>query len=154
TPTITSASPAFWSLGATTYLFMGTTGNILKFNATSQVIDSTNTNPGSASVYGRIVVTGVNTLFAGDDGGTMWSLSPINFAGTATNWSYVVSGDSIKSSAYYDFSSTTLHFGTEGGKVVVLNSSGTALTGYPYVPGTASDPIRSSVLYFGGILAV
>src|SRR5438874_1014852 len=32
--------------------------------------------------------------------------------------------------------------------------AGDRAAGYPYVPGTASDPIRSSVLYFGGILAV
>jgi len=153
TPTITSASPSVWVSGASTYLLMGLTGNIIKFNAGTQVIDSTNTNPGSASIRGRVVVT-LDTVFAGDDGGTMWSIAAANFGGTNKNWSYAVAGDSIRSSAFYDFNNATLHFGTDGGKVVVLNSIGASLTGYPYVPGTTSDSIRSSVLYFSGILAV
>jgi outer membrane protein assembly factor BamB len=154
TPTITSASPAIAIGNGVTNLYIGTTGNIIQFNATSQVLAATNTNPGSASVRGRIVATVLNQVFAGDDGGTMWAILGSNFAGTNKMWSYAVAGDSIRSSPFYDGTSNTLHFGTEAGKIVVLNSSGVALTGYPYVPGTTSDPIRGGILYVNGILVV
>jgi outer membrane protein assembly factor BamB len=125
----------------------------MKFNATSQVIDSTNTNPGSASVRGRVLATSANRVFAGDDGGTMWAMDTNNFAGTNKMWSYVVAGDSIQSSPYAD--STGVYFGTDGGKVVGLNvTTGAALTGYPLVPAATTDKIRTAPLSQGGLLVV
>jgi hypothetical protein len=152
TPVITSAAPALWTSGGTTYLFMGLAGNIIKLDVSNQVLDATNTNPGSAAIRGRVVPTSANRLFAGDDGGTMWALNPSSFGGTNKLWSYAVASDSIRSSPYYDYASTTVHFGTDGGKVIALNSSGIPLTGYPYLPGSTSDSIRSALLYAGGIL--
>jgi hypothetical protein len=96
-------------------------------------------------------------VFAGDDGGTMWALDPNNFAGTNKVWSYVVSGDSIQSSPYVDTNGSAIgvYFGTDGGKVVGLNwQTGAALTGFPFVPGTTSDSIRTAMLSQGGLLVV
>jgi hypothetical protein len=84
----------------------------------------------------------------------MWAIDASSFGGTNKLWSYTVAGDSIRSSAFYDYTSATLHFGTDGGKLVALDSSGTPLIGCPYVPGTASDSIRSALLYYGGVVAV
>ena len=154
TPVVTSASPSLWTSGATSYLFIGLVGNIIKLNVTNQTLDSTNTNPGSAAVRGRVAAATSN-VFAGDDGGTFWSISPTNFSGTNKQWSYPVAGDSIQSSPVVDFTGGIVHFGTDGGKVVAINvGTGTARTGYPYVPGTTSDQIRSALLYVNGVLAV
>jgi hypothetical protein len=156
TPVITSAQPALWASGVTTYMFMGLTGNAMKFDATNQLLDSTNTNPGSAAVRGRILPTLAIRVFFGDDAGTMWAVDPNNFAGTNKLWSYTVAGDSIQSQPFYDYTGAILQFGTEAGKIVALdtNANGAVKTGYPYVPGTTSDAIRSALLYFNGVLAV
>lgn len=152
TPTLTSASPVLWTSGATHYAFMGMSGNIIKVNLSNQTVDATNINPGSATVYGRIGIGGTTRVFAGDDGGSFWAIDPTNFAGTSRVWQYAVSGDSIKGFPYYDSGTAVVHFGTELGKIVALNSSGVALTGYPLTPGSTSDAIRA-VLYVNGILA-
>jgi len=159
TPTITSSAPGLWSDGTSTYLFMGMVGNILKFNASTQMFDSTNTNPGSAAIYGRVVPSAaLGTVFAGDDGGTMWAINATTFSGTNKLWSYPVSGDSIKSSPYVDASATTaagVYFGTEAGKVIGLaNATGALLANYPVTPDGATDPIRTAPLYNGGLLIV
>ena len=156
TPTLTATSPSTWVSGGTTYLFLGLAGHLLKVDITNQMLSADNTNPGSASVWGRISIgTKVtNRVFAGDDGGNFWSIDPANFAGTNKQWSYAVAGDQIKSSPFYDYTTNVVHFGTEGGKVVALNASGSVLAaGYPYTPGTASDSIRSALLYQGGVIA-
>jgi hypothetical protein len=158
TPAVTTAAPAVATISGTTYLFLGTAGNILQINAGGQTLAATNTNPGASSVYGRISVStygGTNRVMAGDSGGNFWSIDPANFSGTNRQWTYAVSSDSIRSSAYSDSLTGTVQFGTDAGKVVVLNTStGTARTGYPYTPGTASDSMRTALLYTGGILAV
>jgi len=154
TPVITTAAPALIA-GSGGALYLGVTGKVLKFDFTNQVLSATNDSPGSASIYGRVSVTSSGTrVFAGDDAGNMWALDPNNFSGTNKLWSYLVSGDAIKSSPYYDHANSVLMFGTEAGKVVALNSSGAALTGYPFTPGSSSDAIRSALLYVNGILAV
>lgn len=156
TPAITSTAPALWTNGGATYLFFGLTGHIVKLDVTNQVLDADNSNPGSASVWGRILV-GASTasrVFAGDDGGKVWAIDPSGFAGTSKVWSYSVSGDMIKSSGYYDYATNTVHYGTEAGKVLALSSAGAALTGYPYTPGSTSDAIRSALLYRSGVLVV
>jgi hypothetical protein len=156
TPTITSTAPALWTNAGTSYLFLGVAGHLLEINASNQTLAADNTNPGTASISGRIAIgtKTTNRILGGDDGGTFWSIDPSNFAGTNKQWSYAVSGDAIKSSPYYDYATNTVMFGTEAGKVVALGPTGAALTGYPYVPGSTTDAIRSAVLYYGGILAV
>jgi len=156
TPTVTTASPAVWTSGATTYAFVGSVGHILEINVSNQSLAADNSNPGGASVFGRIVLGTKNTnrIFAGDDAGRLWAIDPTNFAGTNKLWSYTVASDAIKSSPYYHYATDTLHVGTEAGKVVVLDSTGAALTGYPYLPGTTSDAIRAGLLYWSGILVV
>ena len=153
TPQITSASPALWSSGATSYLFIGVAGNIVKLNVSNQTLDATNTNPGSASIAGRISI-GSGRIFAGDTGGNLWAIDANNFAGTNKLWQYTVSGDSIAGSLLYDAANQVVHFGTEMGKIAAVSSAGTALTGYPFTPGSTSDSIRSAPLYINGILAV
>jgi hypothetical protein len=158
TPVITSAAPSLWTdSGGTSYLFIGLTGNIIEFKVSNQTLAATNTNPGSASVYGRIGIgsggSNPNRVFAGDDSGKFWAIDPSNFSGSNKVWSYGVGGDSIKSSVYWDYGTGAVHFGTEAGKVVALDSSGAALTGFPYTPGTSSDAIRSALLYGSGVIA-
>ncbi|HEY7375114.1 MAG TPA: LamG-like jellyroll fold domain-containing protein [Polyangia bacterium] len=152
TPVITSATPTIWIVGNVTYMYFGVTGNILKFNTGTQTLEATNSNPGSASIRGRVAAFG-NFVFAGDDAGTMWAVDQRNFAGTNKLWSYPIAGDSIWSSPFYDSTNATLHFGTDGGKVVAISSAGVVRTGYPYVPGTTSDAFRSALLYVNGVLA-
>jgi hypothetical protein len=151
TPVITSASPALWTSGPATYLFMGVAGNIIKVNVTNQTLDATNTNLGTASVYGRIGL-GSSRVFAGADSGDLWAIDANNFTSTNRLWRYAVTGDSIKSSPYYDSSTAVVHFGTERGKMAAVNSGGVPLTGYPFVAGSTSDAIRAAPLYRNGIL--
>ena len=75
--------PGSGPAASTTYLFFGLVGNIIKFNATTQTLDSTNTNPGSAAIRGRVLPTVHDRVFAGDDAGTMWAIYADNFAGHA-----------------------------------------------------------------------
>jgi hypothetical protein len=155
TPVLTAATPGAWNSGSTTYLFFGTVGNIIKFNATTHLVEATNTNPGAAAVRGRVLPTVTNRVFAGDDAGRMWAIDANNFGGTAMLWSYAVPGGSpIQSAPHYDYTGQVLLFGTDAGQVIALNSSGAALTGYPFVPGAASDAVRSALLYATGIVAV
>jgi hypothetical protein len=156
TPVVTTAAPAMWANGGITYAFLGTVGHIIQVDVTNQTVVADNSNPGSASVWGRIGLgtNGANRVLAGDDGGKFWAIDPASFSATNKAWSYTVTGDSIKSSPLYHFSSNTVQFGTEAGKVVVLNSSGAALTGYPYTPGTSSDAVRAGIFYTYGILVI
>ena len=91
TPVVTGAAPALWPNGATSYLFVGLTGNIVKLNVTNQTLDATNTNPGAASVYGRISI-GTGRVFAGDSGGNLWAIDPNTFSGTNRLWQYTIAG--------------------------------------------------------------
>jgi fibronectin-binding autotransporter adhesin len=156
TPTITSATPSMWISGATAYLFLGVVGNLLAIDITNQAIAASNTNLGTASSWGRIAIStrSTNRILTGDDAGSFWSIDPGNFAGTNKQWRYVVANDSMKSSAYFDYATNTVMFGTEGGKVVALDATGTALNGYPTTPDASTDAIRSAPLYFNGVLAV
>jgi len=153
---VTTAAPAVWTNAGTTYLFLGATGHLLQI--VNQVVAADNTNPGANSVFGRISVStaeGTNRVMAGDSGGTFWSIDPLNFTNNNNQWSYAVSGDSIRSTGYSDSGTGTVQFGTDAGKVVVIDTAtGAARTGYPYTPGSSSDTMRSAVLYAGGILAV
>ena len=156
TPTITSAAPLLWTSSGTSYVFFGTTGHLLEVDVTHQTWIADNTNPGSASIWGRIALATntTNRVLAGDDAGRFWSIDPTNSSGTNKQWSYTVTGDTIMSSPYYDYTTNTVMFGTEGGKIVALTSAGAAMTGYPYTPGAATDVMRSAPLYRSGVLAV
>ena len=155
TPTITSAAPALWTDGATNYLFIGLTGNLIKLNVSNQTLNATNTSPGSASVVGRIA-TATTRIFAADSGGNVWAFDPNNFTGTNRVWQYTVGGtDTIQGSLLTDQVGGVIHFGTEQGKVGGVNiATGATHTGYPFVPGSTSDAIRSAPLYLSGILLV
>jgi Concanavalin A-like lectin/glucanases superfamily len=157
TPTITGASPALWTSGSA-YLFLGLTGHVLKINVSNQTLTADNTSPGSASVWGRISVgtnqSSTTRVYAGDDGGTMWAIDPNNFTSTNKLWSYHTA-NAIMGSSYYDHSTDTIQYGTQGGTVIVLNGSGAVLNaGYPYTPGAVGDAITAAPLYYSGVLAV
>jgi hypothetical protein len=157
TPPITSAAPALWTSAGISYLFLGLTGHILQTNVSNETVAADNTSPGSASVRGRIAIgtNGSTRIFAGDDGATMWAIDPGNFTGTNKVWSYhEPAGNAINGSAYFDYTSSTIQYGTQGGTVIVLDWTGTLMSGYPYLPGTAADTINTAVLYSAGILVV
>jgi hypothetical protein len=161
TPAVTNAGLSIATITGTTYAFMGVTGNFLKINTVSQSITATNSSPGSASIYGRIVLgydkAGNWRAYGGDSGGTMWALDPGTGFATANGLWHYTTADAIQSSPYYDHDTDTLHYGTQGGTIIVLNGvSGTALNaGYPYTPsGGSGDPIQAAPLYYGGVLVV
>ncbi|HXU61015.1 MAG TPA: PQQ-binding-like beta-propeller repeat protein, partial [Polyangia bacterium] len=90
-----------------------------------------------------------------DDGGNMWAIDPgTGFATPNGLWHYTA-GSSISGSPYYDASTDTLQFGTDGGAILSLNGSTGAVVnaGYPYTP-TAGDPITAAPLYYKGILVI
>jgi Concanavalin A-like lectin/glucanases superfamily len=160
TPTITSAAPSVWTVGATSYLLLGVTGHVLKISLTSQAIVADNSSPGTASVWGRISAGtshtgGTSRVYAGADNGTMWAIDPAaGFATSGGLWSYHTA-NAIMGSSYYDNLTDTVQYGTQGGTVIVLNGSGAVLnTSYPYTPGAASDAITAAPLYYGGVLVV
>jgi outer membrane protein assembly factor BamB len=96
---------------------------------------------------------GTSRLYAGDSSGTMWAISPTNFTGTKSLWSYAAGSAIVDHS--YDSDTDTLQFGTAGGKLVVLKAAtGTVLNAaYPYTLDT-SDPITAAPLYYMGVLVV
>ena len=154
TPTITSAAPALFFDG-TNYLIIGLTGNLIKLNVSNQTLTATNTSPGSASVVGRLTATQTR-IYAADNGGNVWSFDANNFAGTNRMWQHTVGGgDQIQGSILLDQVGGIIHFGTEQGKVgAVSSTTGATQTGYPFVPGSTSDAIRTAPLYINGILVV
>ena len=152
TPTITSASPTLWTSGATSYLFLGLIGHLLKINISNQTLDADNSSPGTASIFGR-VVTSSNRVFAGDDAGTMWAIDPNSFGNTNKVWSYHdPASNAIKGSPYYDAGTGSVQYGTQGGTIIVLNAAGTPFTGYPYLPASATDTINTALIEVNGVL--
>jgi len=155
---VTSASLATWASGST-YVFLGQTGYIVKADVSTGTVAEYNSNPGSGkSILGRIIVAagGTGQVLAGDDGGNFWSIAPGTFTGTNKLWNYsaLAGTDQIKSTPIYDYTSGYVHFGTEGGRVVVLDgATGAALTGYPMTTLT-TDPMRTAILYRSGVVAV
>jgi hypothetical protein len=156
---VTAASIATWTSGST-YAFLGQTGYIVKANVSTGTVAEYNSNPGTGkSILGRITVvggTGTNRVLAGDDGGNFWSIAPGTFTGTNKQWNYngLAGTDQIKSTSIYDYTGGYVQFGTEGGRLVVLNAStGAALTGYPMTTLT-TDPMRTAILYRSGVVVV
>ncbi|HEY5090720.1 MAG TPA: PQQ-binding-like beta-propeller repeat protein, partial [Polyangia bacterium] len=158
---VTTSSPQLSTSGGTTKLYLGITGDLLQLDVTGTTFIA-NTNP--ATVAGRVSVgtSGATTrVFAGDNGHTMWAISPTNFTGTNYIWKYNTVSN-VNGSSYYDTSTDTLQFGTAGGTVIVLTgagnggSPGTGVTlnaSYPFTLN-ASDPITSPPLYYGGVMVV
>jgi hypothetical protein len=155
TPTITSAAPALWSDATASYLLIGLTGNIIKFNVTGQALTATNSSPGAASVMGRITATATR-VYTGDSGGNVWAIDPNNFTGTNRVWQHTVGGgDQIRGSTSVDQVNGVIHFGTEQGKVGGLNATtGAVMTGYPFTPGLTTDAIRTAPLLVNGVLLI
>ncbi len=157
---VTTSSPTIVTSGATT-LYLGIASDLLQLDvSTTSFI--TNSKPGTISgrvSYGTSFASGTagtSRVYAGD-GSTMWAFNPANISGTNFLWSYAA-GSSI-SGSYYDASTDTIQFGTNGGKLVVLTGAGSGTSGvvlnasYPYTLD-ASDPITASPLYYGGVLVV
>jgi hypothetical protein len=154
--TVTSVAPAQMTIGTTVYMFLGMTGHVLKVDVTNMMAGFDNNSPGTATVFGRISSTTSPTarVFVGDDGGKMRALdADANFTSAAL-WTYNGT-DAIKSSSFYDSTNQVLMFGTESGKIVALNSSGSVISAsYPLTPDSSTGPIRSAILYTGGLVAV
>ena len=148
--TVINVAPALMKLGTPTYMFLGMTGHVLKVDVTGMATVADNTAVGSATVYGRIGTT-TSRLFIGDDAGKVRALDPSTFSNTPI-WLYNGT-DPIKSSSFYDVGNALLMFGTESGKVVVLNSTGGVYSaGYPMTPDSSTGPIRSALLYVEGVI--
>ncbi|HEY0713016.1 MAG TPA: hypothetical protein VGF45_10105, partial [Polyangia bacterium] len=161
--TTNNAAPALWVSSGTTYAYLGLAGRVSKINVTTQANVADNTNPGGTnSVTGRITVVH-NALYAGDDNGYLWKLDPgTNFgasSGLYKHWGY---NDTTNHAAcggvcqiknhYYDPTATNVYFGDGDGHLYVINSSGSAKTGYPYRPGTSSDVFQTAPFHRTGVL--
>ena len=163
---VTTSSPTL-SISATTTLYLGVTGDLLQLAVTGTAFVA---NSAPATVTGRVsfgtsnlaATKGTSRVYAGDSSGTLWAISPTNFTGTNSLWSYPA-GSAITNN-YYDATTDTVAFGTSGGKVVVLNAGDGSLlkthlsplpvtTDYPFTLNT-SDPITAAPLYVNGVLAV
>jgi hypothetical protein len=161
--TVTNTGLSMATIGSTAYAFMGVQGAVLDISTAGNSISATNTgSPGTiGSILGRIQVGfqgGAVRVYAGDDAGTMWALNgaPASFGG-AKLWSYAA-GSAIKSSPYYDYTTDTVQYGTQGGAIIVQSGAtgvtlNSALNAYPYTPA-AGDPITAAPLYYSGVLAV
>ena len=159
TPTVTTSGLSVTSISGTTYAFMGVTGDFLKISTAGQSITATNTSPGTHAINGRVTIgyksSSTIRLYGGDDGGNMWALDTgSGFATTNGVWHYTATS-SISGSPYYDATTDTLQFGTDGGAILSLNGSTGAVVnaGYPYTP-SAGDAITAAPLYYKGILVI
>jgi hypothetical protein len=150
----TASPPTLVTSGATN-LYLGINSALLQLDVSTT---SFNANTTVGSITGRVsygtsflpATSGTTRVFAGDNNGKMWAISPSSFTGTL--WSYAPALGKIVGS-YYDATTDTVQFGVNKGAIVVLTGAGAALTGYPYTLN-ASDPISSSPLYYSGVLAV
>jgi hypothetical protein len=160
--TTSNAAPALWVSGST-YAYLGLAGRVSKINVSTQANVADNTNPASTNaVTGRITVVH-NALYAGDDNGYLWKLDPgTNFgasSGLYKHWGYrdttnhaACGGVCQVKSHYYDPTATNVYFGDGDGHLYVINSSGSAKTGYPYRPGTSSDVYQTAPFHRTGVL--
>jgi hypothetical protein len=159
-----NTAPAIWTSGDT-YVYLGLAGRVSKVDVTAQTNTADNTNPGSTNaVNGRITILS-NTLYAGDDNGHMWSLDPgTSFGasgGTYKNWGYNDSSNHATcggvcqiQSHYVDPQYTRIYYGDQDGHLYVLNSSGAAVTGYPWRPGSSAEAFATAPLYRSGVIAI
>jgi hypothetical protein len=155
---VTTSAPTLVTKSGATTLYLGITNNLLSLAVTGTTFLA-NTSPGS--ITGRVVygtsfagaTSGTTRLYAGDASGTMWAISPTNFTGAKSLWSYAAGGAVVNN--WYDGGTDTVQFGTSGGKLVVLNASTGAVlnSAYPYTLDT-SDPITAAPLFYSGVLVV
>ncbi|HEY0706047.1 MAG TPA: PQQ-binding-like beta-propeller repeat protein, partial [Polyangia bacterium] len=160
--TTNNAAPALWVSGST-YAYLGLAGRVSKINVSTQANVADNTNPASTNpVTGRITVVN-DALYAGDDNGYLWKLDPgTNFAassGLYKHWGYkdttnhaACGGVCQVKNHYYDPTATNVYFGDQDGHLYVINSSGSAKTGYPYRPGTSSDAFTTAPFHRTGVI--
>ena len=160
---VTASPPTLVTAGATT-LYSGVNGDLLQLDVSTTTF-VTNTKPGT--INGRVSygtsfaagTAGTTRVYAGNSAGTMWAWNPANITGANYLWSYVVGAGNAINGAYYDGTTDTIQFGTNGGKLLVLTGAGSGTSGvvlnssYPYTLD-ATDPISSSPLYFGGVLVI
>lgn len=160
---VTTSSPQLWTRAGISTLYLGIAGDLLQLDVTGTTF-VTNTQPGTIS--GRVSVgtstlastSGTARVYVGDTSGTMWAIGPTSFSGTSFLWSYAA-GSAINGASYYDNSTDTIQFGTQGGKIVVLKGAGSGTSGvvlnssYPFTL-SATDPIVSAPLYTGGVMVV
>jgi fibronectin-binding autotransporter adhesin len=160
---VTASPPTLETSGATT-LYLGVAGDLLQLDVSTTTF-VTNTKPGTINgrvSYGTSFASGTAgtiRVYAGNSGGTMWAWNPANITGTNFLWSYAVGGSNAITGSYYDGTTDTIQFGTNGGKVVALTGAGSGTNGvvlnagYPYTLD-ASDPISAAPLYYKGVLVV
>ncbi|HEY0713239.1 MAG TPA: hypothetical protein VGF45_11240, partial [Polyangia bacterium] len=55
-------------------------------------------------------------------------------------------------SHYYDPTATNVYFGDGDGHIYVIDSSGSAKTGYPYRPGTSSNVFQTAPFHRTGVI--
>jgi hypothetical protein len=163
--TTNNAAPALWVSGGTTYVYLGLAGRVSKVNVSMTANVADNTNPASTNpVTGRITVVH-DALYAGDDNGYLWKLDPgTNFGATSglyKHWGYkdttnhaACGGVCQVKSHYYDPTATNVYYGDGDGHLYVINSSGSAKTGYPYRPGTSSDVFQTAPFHRTGVILV
>ena len=148
--TTNNTAPAVWIPGST-YAFLGLAGRISQVNISTQAVAADNTNPtGVVPVTGRITII-FNKVYAGDDGGYLWSLDPTSFAGTAKFWGYRNHASAVKSH-YFDPLNARVYFGDQDGHLMVVNSSGAAVTGFPW--STGSGAYATAPFYQSGVVVM
>ena len=161
---VTGAALDIWTSSGVNYVFLGQTGYIVKANVSTGLVAEYNSKPTVGAVKnlvsGRIIVVdqGTNRVLAGDDGGNFWSVAPGTFTGTSYQWGYTLASDQFKSTPFYDYRTGYVQFGSEKGKLIVLDTAqagttATPLTGYPMTFST-TDPMRNAILYRSGVIAV
>ncbi|HEY0714354.1 MAG TPA: hypothetical protein VGF45_16850, partial [Polyangia bacterium] len=157
--TTNNAAPALWTSGDT-FVYLGLAGRISKINVSTQANVADNTNPGGTNpVTGRITIVH-NALYAGDDNGYLWKLSPgATFSGTAKTWGYKdtanhsdCGGVCQVKNHYYDPTAGNVYFGDQDGHLYVINSSGSAKAGYPHQPGSSTNAFVSAPFHRTGVI--
>jgi hypothetical protein len=57
-------------------------------------------------------------------------------------------------SHYVDAQYSRVYYGDQDGHLYVINSSGAAVTGYPWRPGSSSEAFATAPLYRGGVIII
>jgi hypothetical protein len=160
-----SAAPALATVGGTNYVFFAIAAKVYQepLNLGTGFLG---TQP-TTTVSGRVTVYN-NIVYIPDNNGNVFALTATNSAGPTTSWSYqdrtstghtgagCTSGSHVcpaVSNLYVDVTANRTCFGDADGHIYVLNSSGTALAGFPY-QGAAGDVITVAPVSRNGVLLV